>query len=132
MGFPDKSAAVRLPVCTADATGRNGVYRIAVSTTAASYAIPVAMRNNFVRIQSVTANSQVAISTGTAGQTLVINQASALGTGHAAAGASVLAGSFIDGIMPKGATFLNVVADAAGFIELYVSEVLSPGAGFIS
>lgn len=120
-----KACAVRFPTASADSTGRNGVHRIAVSTTAASFALPRAMRNNYLRVAAVGCNVQVATSSGAAGQTLVYNQASALGTGNVAAGATVPNGTFVDGIVAGNATFLNVVADAAGFIEVYVSEVLS-------
>ncbi len=125
-----KNSAVRLPSAAADTTGKRGVYRIAVSTTAASYAVPAGMKGNFVKISAVGANCQIAFSTGAAGQTLVINQTSALGTGNAAAGATVANGSFVDGIVAKDFTFFNVVADAAGFVELYCSEALNQAVGF--
>lgn len=125
-----KACAVRFPTASADSTGRNGVHRIAVSTTAGSFALPRAMRNNYVKVAAYGCDVQCAVSSGAAGQTLVSNQAAALGTGHVAAGATIKDGTFIDGIIPSNATFLNVVAvSGSGFIEVYVSEVLSTGIG---
>ena len=123
-----KNASVRLPTNVIDTTGKAGVYRIAVSTTAASYALPTGMVGNFVKIYASGTDIQCGFSRGAV--TIVVNQASALGTGHAAAGATVPNGMFIDGLVPKNSTYFNVLGIGSGFVELYLSEALNIGTGF--
>jgi hypothetical protein len=130
-----KSAAVRLPQCAADTTGKTSVFRIATSTTSQSFAIPAAFSGNFCRILSVTSNAQIGFNRGSAGQTLVLNQLSSFAAPSAAAGASIMAGASLDGLVPKssgnvGQVYFNVIADAAGYVELYLSEALNAGVGF--
>lgn len=125
-----KSCAIRSPSSAADATGKTGVYRIAVTTTAGSFAIPSGWMGNFVRVQPVGCNAQVAIARTPAAPTLIINQASAPGTGSTAAGATVANGGFLDSIVPKNSTFFCYVCDGAGFLEFYMSEALNQAVGF--
>lgn len=124
-----KNASVRLPTNAIDATnGLTGVYRIAVTTTAASYALPTGFRGNFVKIYASGTDIQCGFSRGAT--TIVLNQASALGTGHAQAGATVPNGTFIDGLVPRHSTYFNVLGIGGGFVELYLSEALNIGTGF--
>jgi hypothetical protein len=125
-----KNSSVRLPTSAADSTGKAGVYRIAVTTSANNFAIPTSWQGCFLRVQPVGCNAQVAISRAIAAPTLVINQASAPGTGNAAAGATVANGAFLDGIVPKGSTFFCYVCDGSGFLEFYMSEQLNQAVGF--
>jgi hypothetical protein len=125
-----KNSAIRLPSSAANPLGATGVYRIAVTTAASNFAIPAQFKGNFVKVQAVGCNAQVAIARTAAAPTLVLNQASAPGTGHVAAGATVPNGSFIDGLCPKDSTFFCYVCDAAGFLEFYVSEALNQAVGF--
>jgi hypothetical protein len=125
MSIEARSASLGAPISTADSTGAKGVHRIAVSTTAGSSAVPAGMVGQFVRIQSATANTQIAFTQGAA-QTLVINQAAALGTGHAAAGWTVFASSSQSFYVPAKTTHINYVADAAGFIEIFRDECSAP------
>jgi hypothetical protein len=117
-------AALAHPLNVADTTGAKGVYRIALTGAAQSLAVPAAWRGREVRITvDSTADVQYGFSTGAAGQTLVLDQASALTLSSAAAGASIFTLQSRNGRVPAAATFINFIASAAnGFLELEMSE----------
>jgi hypothetical protein len=133
-----KAALVKAPVVKADASGKNGVFRVASATSNTSTALPTTAgadgvtrktwNGNFLRVQSLGVDTQVAFSIGTDGAaTLVYNQASALGTGSAAAGWTIPNGTYQDFLVPKDATHVNFISSATGgFVEFYMSEVIAP------
>lgn len=131
----NQAAAIAAPVAVADATGKRGVMRVVASTSNTSTALPTitggdsrvrtAWGGHFVRIQSIGCDTQVAFST--TARTLVINQASAIGTGSNVAGWSVVSGTYQDFIVPADATHINFISSAAGatcFVEFYMSELI--------
>lgn len=135
MKFEQQAAAIAAPMAVADATGKRGVFRIAASTSNTSTALPTTTTadgvnprtwcTHYVRIQSIGCNTQVAFST--VARTLVINQASAIGTGSSVAGFTIPSGTYQDFMVPKDAAFINFISDAAGatcFVEIYMSELL--------
>lgn len=119
----DKAALVSHPLAVADTSGLTNVHRIAISGAAQSIALPASWQGKFVRLTVDSAvNVQYAFSSGAAA-TLVLDQASAIGTGHAACGASIFAGSSKDGRVRNGVTHLNFIGDSAsGFLEVEISE----------
>lgn len=124
-----KSAAVSFPINVADTTGVTGVHRINSVSAAGSVALPAGMKGKFIRVRPIGGDAQVGVSLGTAGQTLVLNQASTPGTGHAAAGATVKDGEFLDGMTPSGLigqtlylNYINVSATIA--LEVWCSEAV--------
>ena len=123
----EQAALLAHPLAVADTTGLTNVHRIALTGAAQSVAVPAGWQERFVRLTvDSTSNVQYAFSTGAAGQTLVLDQAAAIGTGHAACGATIFAGQSKDGRVRRGVTFLNFIADAAGgFLEVEISE--TPG-----
>ena len=126
-----KSAAVSFPISAADPTGASGVHRIANISAASSVELPSGMRGKFIRVRPIGGDVQVGLSFGSSGQTLVVNQAAALGTGNAAAGATVKDGEWIDGIVPTvaspGRVWLNYI-NVSGTIslEVWCSEAVKP------
>lgn len=121
----EKAAARQGPVCAANALGLTGVHRVAISGSAQSVAVPAALRSHYVTfvVATTSADVQRAWSSGAAGQTLVLNQAAAFGTGNAAAGATQFSKTKEDEQVPLDATFLNFIGTAAdGYLEVYVSE----------
>jgi hypothetical protein len=117
-------AALAHPLNVADTTGIKGVFRIALTGAAQSLAVPASWRGREVRITvDSTADVQYGFSTGAAGQTLVLDQLSALTLSSAAAGASIFAGQSRNARVPAPATFINFISTAAaGFLEAEVSE----------
>lgn len=134
MGSPveNKNAAVSFPSATTAAARPNqtqGVFRYASSTTAASVAIPAAWKGRFLtfRFFGTALHCDVACTFGSA-PTLVIDQASAVGTGHVAAGARLDDGMSIDGLIPDDATYLGWVSSGTGgYVEFWISENGAPG-----
>lgn len=112
------------PTVAADSTGLTGVFRIALTGVSQSLAIPAKWRGRVVRITvDSTADVQYGLSTGAAGQTLVLDQLSALTLSSAAAGASIFTLQSRTARVPTGATFLNFIATAAaGYLELELTE----------
>ena len=129
MGSPveNKNAALAFPTATTAALRApqtQGVFRYASSATAASVAIPAAWKDRFLRFRFFGAglHCDVACTFGST-PTLVIDQASAVGTGHIAAGARLDDGGQIDGIVPWDATYLAWVSSATGgYVEFWISE----------
>lgn len=111
---------------TASATAGVGVTRIALTGSAQNVAVPAAWVDKFVKISVEGANGvQYGFSSGAAAVTIVRDQAATPSSGSAAAGGPIPAGSFADGRIPKGSTFLNWISTSAssgGFLVLYVSE----------
>lgn len=120
----DDAANVSHPLAVADSTGLTNVHRIAILATSQSFAIPTKWQGRFVTLfNDSTSDLQYAFSTGAAGQALVQDQAAAIGTGHAAAGATLEAGESRAGKVRIGATFLNFIGSAAsGYLEVEVSQ----------
>lgn len=126
-----KSAAVSFPISAADSTGLYGVHRINSISAAGSAELPSGMKGKFLRVRPIGGDAQVALSFASAGQTLVLNQAAALGTGHAAAGATVKDGEWLDGIVPSmpgvGKVWLNYInVSGAIALEVWCSESVKP------
>lgn len=137
MSYESRDAYIIGPTSAVDTSGRTGVYRYASSTSNVSAVLPSSLATGpvqgpnaipgktgpgpFVRIQSVGVLTQVSFTNGA--QTLVLNQAAALGTGHASAGWSIPAGSFLDVMVPPNRTHLNFISDdTGGYVEIYCSE----------
>lgn len=118
-------------VLTADATNVTGVVRIALTGAAQTATLPAltdhpqkksALGKRFLRVLAVGANVQLAQGAGAA-PTIVLNQASAFGTGHVGAGATFLNGAEKEFEVDPKATHLGFISDVAtGFIEFYVSD----------
>lgn len=76
-----------------------------------------------MRFQAITTDVQLGCSYGAAAQTIVLDQVSAPGTGHASAGYTILAGTFLDVLIPGNATFINYIArTGTGVLEYFKSE----------
>lgn len=119
----DKADAIQAPTVAADGTGLYGCWRINSITTAASVAVPARYRNKFMRIKARDADIQLGFSNGAAGATVVLNQASTMGTGHVSAGYTLSNGESIDVLVPADATFLNyIVVSGTGRLEGFISE----------
>ncbi len=124
MPRPDqKDAMLVFPSCIADTTGARGCHYITGVAAAGSFAIPQGMKGKFVRLTPYGGGVQAGVSFGAAGRTLVWNQASAPGTGHADAGehADDSGGPrWLEGIVPADATFMNYVNETGKTITLRV------------
>jgi hypothetical protein len=133
MAYTEQASWLIGPTAALDTAGLRGCYRYASSATAASAALPLGWttaRTNlgrygsgpFIRIAARTVAVQVAFSKGAA-VTLVINQLSSIGTGHAQAGFTVEAGTFVDVMVPSDCSHINWVGpDTTGWVEFYMSE----------
>lgn len=133
MSHIDQAARYTGPVSIADATGRTGVHRIAVTGASQSFALPAsdsassgkrrsAIGGRFMRIAAVGANVQWAFGYGSA-PTITLNAISVSGTGNTAAGASLFNGVPEQPIIPSEATHVGFIGDvAAGYLEWYVSD----------
>jgi hypothetical protein len=119
------------PIAAADTTGRTGVMRIAVSGSAQNFALPTSgaapgkrhtLPARWLRIAAAGVNVQWAFGVGSA-PTIALNQAAAVGTGHAAAGATLFNGIPEQVLVPSEATHVGFIGEsAAGYLELYVSD----------
>lgn len=118
------------PLAAADATGRTGVMRIAVTTSADSFVLPTTgaapgkrstLGGRWIRILAMGANVQYAFGLGSA-PSITTNEASAPGTGDANAGATLVASVPEQVMVPSEATHMGFRGDAAGFLEFYVSD----------
>lgn len=121
----EKAAARQGPTAAASSTGLTGTARIALTGAAQSVAVPVQMRGHYFTlvIATTSADVQRSWSNGAAGQSLTLNQPAALGTGNAAAGATLFSKTTNDEECPLDATFLNFISTSAdGFLEIYCSE----------
>jgi hypothetical protein len=121
-------AAIVLPAfgkSTADATGETGTLRTATTTSSAAHTIPSGMKGRYVDMLVIGANTQYAITkAGDTAPTLVYNQAAAWGTGHAAAGKTLVDSVEKSVFFPADATTLTVISSStAGFLEAVVSGV---------
>ncbi len=128
-----KEASIAAPIAAADVTGATGVYRYASLGTATQVTLtdPAtgkhAFKGNFVRIQSRGVSTDVAFGLGSA-VVLLKDQLSAINTGHVSAGWTIPADTYIDVIVPRGATHLAFISSATGgFVELMLSEAFNIG-----
>ena len=133
MSHIDQAARYTGPVAAADATGRTGVMRIAVTGAAQNFALPTsdvasngkrrsAVGGRFIRIVAVGVNVQWAFGYGTA-PTIALNEISASGTGDVNAGASLFNSVPEHPLVPSEATHVGFIGDAAaGYLEWYVSD----------
>jgi hypothetical protein len=122
----NRACLVAAPVAVLDTTGAQGVTRYVSSASNTSVLVPAAMRGKFYKIKSVGTQTDYAFSIGAA-QTLVRNQASALGTGHAAAGDTLTSDEVDPGIIPRTTDdrpiYLNFISsDTNGFVVFRCSE----------
>jgi len=128
----EKADLIAAPFAAADGTGRLGVFRISV-TAAGSVAIPTRFQTGtpasnprmgtglYVRLKARGTDIQVAFAV--TGATLVADQVSVWGTGHAQAGFTISNGESIDVLIPAGASFLCYVpATGTGTLEGFISE----------
>lgn len=119
----DKAARVGHPTAAADPTGFQGVYRVALTGALQSFALPSGLAGRFATLTVVgDQDLQFAFGMGVA-PALVLDQLSAPGTGHAAAGKTIFANTSLDRRISRGATHLSFIAKGAGgFLELECSE----------
>lgn len=108
---------------TADATGETGTLRTATTTSSAAHTVPSGMKGRYVDVLVTGASTQYAVTVeGETAPTLVYNQAAAWGTGHAAAGSTLVDGVRQSLYFPSNAkTFTVISTGTAGFLEAYVS-----------
>lgn len=126
MSIIDNAAHVVPPIGTsaADTTGKKGVaLRAATTAGSVAHTIPAEMRGVWVRMLVVGASTQYVITpVGTTAPALAYNQLSVLGTGHIAAG-----GTLVDSVeqqfrMPDDAFQLVVISSGtAGFLEMHTA-----------
>lgn len=109
---------------TLDATGKIGLLlRAATTTGSVNHTLPAEARGCWVRVVVVGANTQYAITqVGDTAPTLVYNQAVAMGTGHAAAGATLVDSVDQQFRLPDNAqTFTVISSGTSGFIEMHLA-----------
>ena len=108
---------------TIDTTAAIGVLRTATTTSSAPHTIPSGLKGKWVRMLVVGANTQYAITlAGETAPTLVYNQASAWGTGHAGAGGTLVDSVPEQFVMPPTAKTLTVISSGtSGFLECYLA-----------
>ena len=128
MSWFENIAALVLPAfgkSVADATGETGTMRAATTIGSVPHTIPSGMKGRYVDLLVVGANTQYAITQGTnTAPTLVYNQASAFGTGHAAAGRTLVDSIEKPVYFPSDATTITVISTSTtGFFEAAVSGV---------
>jgi hypothetical protein len=128
MSWVENIAALVLPAfgkSTADATGETGTMRVATTAGSVAHTIPAGMKGRYVDVMVVGANTQYAITTAAqTAPTLVYNQAAAFGTGHAAAGKTLIDSVEKSLYFPADATTITVISSGtAGFFEAAVSGV---------
>ena len=118
----ERAALVIAPTAMVEATGPYGVYRIATSGSAQNAALPEALVGKWIDLYCSTNAVQFAFGEGSA-PTLVYDQASAVGTGHVAAGKTLPVGVVLPQRVPDKATHLSWIgAGAGGFLEFHLSE----------
>lgn len=107
----------------ADATGVTGVFRVATTAGSVTHTLPADYRGVWVRAVSIGASTQYAFTLrGATAPTLVYNQAAAIGTGHAAAGATLIDGVEQQFRVPDNAVSVTVISSSTGgFFEIHVS-----------
>lgn len=96
----NRAALVSAPIAAADATGATGTQRYATTASTQSVLVPTAMQGRWMKVQAVTLAVDWAFTIGATG-TIVVDQAAALGTGHASAGDTLQAGSVDQVMVPK-------------------------------
>lgn len=128
-GAEAKAALVGGPVLSGvDATRPTaGVLRIANTGAAQNTPIPESLRGLFVSIAPIGASIQGGFSRAAAAPSVTSNATgTALQNTNAATGVTVGDGRTLECIIPDGATFFCWIASAAaGFTEIYVSEMLA-------
>jgi hypothetical protein len=124
----EKASLVSHPLAVADATGLTNVHRYSLTGAAQSIAIPAGWRGRFCLLTNdSSADIQYCLSVGAAA-TLVMDQTAAIGTGHAACGSTIFAGTSKDARIRQGASamWLNVISSVSGgFLEVEISETSS-------
>lgn len=126
----EQAALLSHPVAALDPTGFTGVYRIALTGANQSIVLPTVWAGRFIELTVVSPAGTTDVQYGFSkvAQTLVRNQASAVGTGHAAAGKTIFPNSSRDGRIRQGHYVLNFIAstgEALSFLEIHISEVPS-------
>jgi hypothetical protein len=128
----EQAARITGPISAADPTHRTGVVRVALTGASQSIALPPqpaaekrwgrsALAGRFVRLLVVGANVQLCQAKSAV--TVVLNQATTIGVGSVAAGATFLNGVPDSFRLESDATHLCFISDAgAGFLELYISD----------
>lgn len=116
----EKAALVQAPIAAVDTTGQSGVYRIAITGSSQSVAIPAELRGKWIDL-FVTADVQYAFSRGVAAQTLALNTTATPSAGSASAGKTLVANMDKPTRVPRTATFLNFIG-TTGFLEFCCSE----------
>jgi hypothetical protein len=110
---------------TIDTTAAIGVLRVATTAASAAHTVPSALKGKWVRMLVVGANTQYAISVaGETAPTLVYNQVSVWGTGHAGAGGTLVDSVPEQFLMPANADKVTVISSGtAGFWECFLAGV---------
>ena len=124
-GIQEAAALVGHPVGIVSTTGLSGVVRVALTGSAQNVAVPSSLRGKFVTITCASNDDiQYLFSTTGAAITVVKDQASTLGTGHAQAGKTVFSRTSVDRRVPLTATHLCWISTSTngGFLELECSE----------
>ena len=122
-----KAALLGHPIAAADATGITGVYRYALTGSAQSAAIPEEIRGKFCTLTVFSADDVQFAFGVAAAPVITLNQASALGTGSALAGKTLMARIPLDRMIPRAAAFLGwcSTGGGGGYLEIECSELLS-------
>jgi hypothetical protein len=127
--YQDQAALLGHPVAALNPTGYTGVYRIALTGSSQSVTLPTNWPGRFVELTVVSPAGTTDVQYGfssAASQTIVRNQASAVGTGHASAGKTIFPNTSKDGRIRVGMRSLNFISSAAevnSFLEICISEV---------
>lgn len=130
--YSEQAARVTGPKAVADATARTGTQRIAITSTQTQVPLPTTGKakgkastigGRFIRLLAVGTNVQWSEGHGAA-STVVFNQAAAVGTGHASAGATLMDGMPEQMQICSEVTHLTFIANTSlsGFVEFYVSD----------
>ena len=128
----EQAARITGPKAAADTTGLTGVMRYALTGANQQVTLPTnstvkGKKNNygarFIRFLAMGANVQWAWGSGSA-PTIVLNQASALGTGHVSAGATLVNGVPEQLMISSEATHIAFIGDnsTTGYLEFYLSD----------
>jgi hypothetical protein len=127
-----KAAKAAFPESAADPSGLRGVMAVPFTTASSSTQIPAALAGKRLYMRT-TADVQVSLSTGAAGQALTLNAAAVPGTGNAARGWTLQAGAgaAMEGIAPAApagqSLWLNLIGVAgAGVVEFFCRELVAP------
>lgn len=121
----ESAALVSHPTGTTSTTGLKGISRVLLTGSAQNVAVPANLRGKFltITVNSVDYVQYLFSNTGSA-ITVVLNQVSTLGTGHAQAGKTVFSQTSVDRKVPVDATHLCWISSSTngGWIEIECSE----------